>query len=270
MPRRAEVRLRPRQGQRAARRGRLRGHRRRRRARDARRRPAAADALRRALGEPVLAADRRVHHRLAAGHRHRDDAEGLRRRPAHRGDRQGRLRHVRLGLDAVRRPRPDAVVLHVQPGQRGPGRPDRTTTTTRTCCDKEYDRLYKQQKVELDPDKRVRDRARDAHALGRAPASTTRSTPTPTCRRTGPTGSRASCASRRGSGPVLFSNTSPTLLRASSRSRRRHRAPRAAAAAVTAAAGAGGIIADRRRWRCSRSARRAWAVMRRRTADERE
>ena len=71
LARRREVRVRPREGEVAARRGRLRGHRRRRHARDARRRPAAAVPLRRALGEPAVAAARRLHDRLAEGHRHR-------------------------------------------------------------------------------------------------------------------------------------------------------------------------------------------------------
>ena len=62
--------------------------------------------------------------RLAAQDRDRDHAEGLRRQPAHRGHRQGRLRPLRLGLDAVRRPRPDALVLHLRPGQQGPQGPD--------------------------------------------------------------------------------------------------------------------------------------------------
>jgi peptide/nickel transport system substrate-binding protein len=53
-----------------------------------------------------------------------DDPEGLQRQPADRGHRQGRVRPLRLGLDAVRRPRPDAVVLHLRPGQQGPRGPD--------------------------------------------------------------------------------------------------------------------------------------------------
>ena len=73
---------------------------------------------------PDAAADRRVHHGLAEGHRDRHDAEGLRRRPAHRGDRQGRLRPVRVGLDPVRRPRHDALLLHLRPGQPGSRGPD--------------------------------------------------------------------------------------------------------------------------------------------------
>ena len=77
-------------------------------------------------------------------------------------------------------------------------------------CDPGYDKLYKQQKVELDQDKRDGDRARDARALRAHRASTTRSTPTRTCRRTGPTSSRASCASRRGPGRCC----SPTPRRA--------------------------------------------------------
>ena len=62
--------------------------------------------------------------RLAAQDRDRDHAEGLRRQPADRGHRQGRLRPLRVGLDAVRRPRSDALVLHLRPGQQGPQGPD--------------------------------------------------------------------------------------------------------------------------------------------------
>ena len=62
-------------------------------------------------------------------------------------------------------PDPMLVVLHVRPGQRSD--PDDPTNyyNDANCCDPEYDELYEQQKVELDPDKRQRDRPRDAHAL---------------------------------------------------------------------------------------------------------
>ena len=70
------------------------------------------------------AEDRRVRDRLAEGDRDRDDQEGRRRHPAHRDHRQGRLRHVLVGLDPVRGPRPDAVVLHVRPDRERSQGPD--------------------------------------------------------------------------------------------------------------------------------------------------
>ena len=132
--RRREVRLRPRQGQADPRRRGLQGHGRRRHPRDARRRRAAEVPLRGPLRVPELRPDRRVHHGLAEGDRHRHDPEDLRRRPAHRGHRQGRLRHVRLGLDAVRGPGPDALLHRPATRSPGPEEPDRTTTTTRTSA----------------------------------------------------------------------------------------------------------------------------------------
>ena len=70
-------------------------------------------------------ADRRAHHRLAearSGSRPTQKVDDDSR--ADRGHRQGRLRHLRVGLDAVRRPRSDAVVLHVRPGRERPRGPD--------------------------------------------------------------------------------------------------------------------------------------------------
>ncbi len=81
------------------------------------------------------------------------DREDLQRQPAHRGHRQGRLRPVRLGLDAVRRPRPDDVVLHLRPGQPGPEEPDELLQR-RELVRQDVQRMYKQQNTELDPAKR--------------------------------------------------------------------------------------------------------------------
>ena len=112
------------------------------------------------------AEDRRVRH--AAGSRR--SASARRRRSPTTAEltddhRQGRLRHVRVGLDAVRRPGPDALVLHLQP-DREPIPDDPTNYyNDANWCDPEYDKLYKQQNVELDPREAPRDRARDAHAL---------------------------------------------------------------------------------------------------------
>ena len=58
------------------------------------------------------------------GDRHRHHQEGGRRQPAHHDHRQGRLRHVRLGLGPVRGPGPDALVLHLRPDLERPRGPD--------------------------------------------------------------------------------------------------------------------------------------------------
>ena len=59
-----------------------------------------------------------------------------------------------MGLDAVRRPRHDALLLHLQPGRHDPDDPTNYYNDA-NLCDPEYDKLYEQQKVELDPDKRM-------------------------------------------------------------------------------------------------------------------
>ena len=63
----------------------------------------------------------RVHRRLARRHRHPDRGEELRRHPAHADHRPGRVRPVPVGLDALRRPGPDALVLHLGPDHDRPG-----------------------------------------------------------------------------------------------------------------------------------------------------
>ena len=65
----------------------------------------------------------RAGHRLAVRRRHRHDHRAVQRHPAHAVHRPGRVGHVRVGLDALRRPRPAAVVLPVRDdraGRRGP------------------------------------------------------------------------------------------------------------------------------------------------------
>ena len=82
----------------------------------------------------LLAADRRVHHRLAEGDRDRHDPEDVRRRAADRGHRQGRLRLVRLGLDA-RSSTPTRCCRTSRATRSAPIRTTRrTTTTTRTSA----------------------------------------------------------------------------------------------------------------------------------------
>ena len=79
-------------------------------------------------------------------------------------------------------------------------------------CDPEYDKLYEQQKVELDPDKRME----IVHEMLTRFYSHAVYFPlyycSPTCRPTARTSSRAGSASRRRPGPVLFSNTSPSYV----------------------------------------------------------
>ena len=115
--RRGHVRLRPRRGEADPRRRGLHGLERRRhsRVRGREHRPSLRDPHR--VG--VLQAVRELHHGVAEGHRDRHDDEVVRRRAADRGRRERRLRPVRLGLGAVRRPRSDAVLLPVQPGLGG-------------------------------------------------------------------------------------------------------------------------------------------------------
>ena len=115
-----------------------------------------------------------------------------------------------VGLDAVRRPRPDALVLHVRPGQRATRRTRRTTTTTRTGATSSTTRSTSSRTSSSTRPSAMRDRPPDADALLRSRRSTTCSTRTPTCRRTAPTASRAGSAQPAKTGPVLFSNTSPT------------------------------------------------------------
>ncbi len=57
------------------------------------------------------------------------------------------------GWTPVRRPGHDAVVLHVRPGRQDPDDPTNYYNDA-SLCDPEYDKLYKQQKVERDPAKR--------------------------------------------------------------------------------------------------------------------
>ena len=115
---------------------------RRRRPRDAERRRAAQLPLRRAHRQRGRATDRRVHHRLAQGDRHRDHAQGLRRQRADGRDRQGRLRPVRVGLGAVRRPGPDAVVLHTATRSRATPKDPTNYYNDANYCDPAYDKLY--------------------------------------------------------------------------------------------------------------------------------
>ena len=84
-------------------------------------------------------------------------------------------------------------------------------------CDPEYDKLYKQQNVELDPQKRDRHRAPDADALLRVGAPTTCSTRLRTRRHTARTASRAGRSSRPRPGRCC-SRTPRRLTRSSSRS----------------------------------------------------
>ena len=67
---------------------------------------------------------RRVRPRLAGRDRDRHDGEDRERQRAHADHRQGRLRHVRVGLDAVRGPGHDARLHDLQAGRGRPRGPD--------------------------------------------------------------------------------------------------------------------------------------------------
>ena len=223
-PRRASVRLRPRQGEPDPRRRRLQGHQQRRHPRDARRRAAAEVPLRGALrgraGQPTA--------ELITGwlqeDRDRDDAEGLRRQPPDRGHRQGRLRHVRVGLDAVRRPRADALLLHLRSGQQDPKDPTNYYNDA-NWCDPQYDALYKRQKVELDRPSAWTSSTRCSRASTSRPSYDVLYTyPDLQAYRKG----RFTGWIRQPeeTGPVLFSNSSPTYATPEARGRRRPAARR--------------------------------------------
>jgi hypothetical protein len=158
------LQLQPRRGEQDPRRRRLQGHQRRRHPRDARGRQAAEDALRGALRVRDLRADGRVHHGVAAQDRHRHDREDVQRRAADRADRQGRLRHVRVGLDAVRGPRPDAQLLHLQPGQPRPEGPDELLQR-RELVRPHLRQALRRAEGRAQQGEAHADRARDAHAL---------------------------------------------------------------------------------------------------------
>ena len=124
--------------------------------------------------------------------------------------RSRRVRPVRVGMDAVRRSRPDAVVLHVRPGHHRPRR--RRGYNDANWCSEEYDALYEQQKVELDRERRRRDRRT------RCCGCSTARRPTSCCSRT-PTSQAYRTDRFEGwlqqpaeTGPVLFTNTSPTYV----------------------------------------------------------
>ena len=140
----------------------------------------------------------------------------------------GTLRHVRVGLDAVRRPRPDAVVLHVRPGHHR--RPASAGYNDANWCSEEYDALYGQQKVELDPSAR-------REIVPRCCGSSTANRPISCCSRT-PTSQAYRTDRFEGwlqqpaeTGPVLFTNTSPTYVNLSviGAERRGQRRPRSRA-----------------------------------------
>ncbi len=80
--------------------------------------------LLRALRRGDRRGDRRVRHRLAGRDRHRHHPEGGRRQPADDHHRRGQLRHVLVGLDAVRGPGHDARLHDLRSGRERSGGPD--------------------------------------------------------------------------------------------------------------------------------------------------
>ena len=147
----------------------------------------------------------RVHHRLARRHRHRHRGVGLRRQPADDVDRVRRVRPVHVGLDAVRRPRPDALLLHVRPAEH---RRRQLVQQRRQLVLRGVRRDVRGAERRARPGTAAGDRPRDAACSSTPRAPTSCCPRTPTCRRTAPTASRAGCASP------------PTLVRCCSRTPR--------------------------------------------------
>ena len=132
-------------------------------------------------------------------------------------------------------------------------------------CDKEYDRLYKQQKVELDPAKRedlVHQMLLRFHDVGRLQVLYVY--PDLQAYRKGQF--TASMRQPEKTGPVLFSNSSPSYARLEPASARR----RGGSGDDGGGGGSGGLIAIIVAGVVVLGGGRVAGAMRRRTADERE
>ena len=212
-PARAAAHLRPRPRALDPRGRRLQGHRRRRRPRDARRRAAAelpsTRSAPRARPGPATA-------EFITGWLKEigidDHGEGLRRQPPHRGHRQGRLRHVRLGLDPVRRPGHDALVLQLRPGRERPRGPDELLQR-RELVRQGVRQALRAAEGRARPGQARGPRPRDARCASTTRPSTTCCTSTRTCRRTGRASSTGFVRQPEKTGPVLYSNSSPSYAR---------------------------------------------------------
>ena len=165
---------------------------------------------------------------------------------------------------------PDTMLFYFTCDQIAPDPEDPTNYyNDANRCDNEYDRLYKQQKVELDPEKRI-EIVHEMLTRFDAPAVYDALYTSPTCRRTGRTGSRAGMRQPAEIGPGAVLEHLADL-----------RDPEGVGGVERRRGGGGGRRRRRRRQRrpdrrhrarADRRSRRAvaWAVMRRRTADERE
>ena len=119
-------------------------------------------------------------------------------------------------------------------------------------CDEEYDRLYEQQKVELDRDKREEIVHEMLTRWQQSAVYNVIWAEPDTHRLRARTASRAGSQQPEETGPVLYSNTSPTYARLEAGDRGGRRRP------MTDGGGSGGIIAILVGRRAGRSARRWW------------
>ena len=171
----------------------------------------------------------------------------VRRHPAHRRHRRRRVRPVRVGLDAVRRPRPDAELLHLRAGHHRRRQP--VGYNDANWCSRGVRRAVRRAEPGARPRQARRDRARDDHDVLHRVAPTWCSTTTPTRRPTAPTASRAGCSSPPTPARCCSPTSSPTYFNLTPDRRRRWRRRRHAAPAL--------IIAHHRR-RCGRDRWRSW------------
>ena len=219
--------------------------------------------LLRALGRRDRPADRRVRDRLAEGDRHRHHQEGRRRQPAHR--RSSARATTTCSPGAGCRSWTPTRCSRTSPATRSSSDPEDPTNyyNDANYCDPEYDKLYQQQKVELDAAKRERDRPRDAHALpavGHVYHVLYTEPETPGLRKGRFEGFVRQPAKI---GPILYSNTSPTYAQLKP-------VERVGAAVTTTAAAAAAIIAIVVACGPRAGSAARLCMRRRRTADERE
>ncbi len=225
---------------------------------------AAEVPLRRPLRGRHRAGDRRVHHRLAEGHRHRRPrSRSTTTAASPRSIGKGEYDMFAWGWTPF--VDPDTMLSYFTCDQVASDPEDPTNYyNDANWCDKEYDRLYQQQKVELDPAKREDHRPRDAAALPRRRPCTRCSTSTRTCRRTRRASSTGFVRQPEKTGPVLFSNSSPSYARLELAS-----ASTGGSGDDGGGGGSGGLIAIIVAGVAVLGAGVFWA-MRRRSADERE
>ena len=202
---------------------------------------------------------RRVRPRLAGRDRDRHHREDRERQRAHADHRQGRLRHVRVGLDALRGPGHDARLHDLQAGRGRPGGPDQLLQR-RELLRPGVRQALPAAEGGARPREAARDRARDADPLAavghlQRPLGGAGDDRLPQ----GPVHGWTQQPAK--TGPVLFSNTSPTYAKLKPVS--------ASAGGDDDGGGSGGVIAIIVIALLA-LAGAAFVLMRRRSADERE